>query len=62
MNSKTVTLTAQEMRAMLEALGVAHANWSSDYQYGHLNEREERFYKEWETLSHKLTENERVGA
>ncbi len=62
MNTKTVTLTTQEIRAILEALGVAHANWSSEYQYGHLNESEESFYKAWETLSDKLTENAKVAS
>lgn len=57
MNDTTVTLTPAELRAILEALGVAHANWSEAYHYGHLDEREERVYKNWEAVSKKLADN-----
>ena len=54
MNTKTVTLTNEEIRAMLEALGVAHANWQDDYIFGHLSEREQKFFELWAPISDKL--------
>jgi len=57
-NSPTsVTLNQQEVRAVMEALAVASAVWSSDYQFGHLNEYEEWCYQKWPEVTKKLEGN-----
>lgn len=50
----SVTLDQHDVKAVMEALAIASAVCSDDYQYGHLNEHEEWCYEKWPEVTKKL--------
>lgn len=47
-------LSKAELRAILESLSISTAVCSEDYNWGHLNEKEERTFELWRQVSPKI--------
>ena len=46
--------TKEELRAILESLSIATSVCSEDYNWGHLNEKEEKNFHLWKQVSPKI--------